>query len=468
MKILFIDPPFHRFMDFYRFYYPLGLAYMAAVLKKEGHEVLIYDAEHSPDSKSHTWKETLSSYDDYTRALDNEHHPVWQELKDILAEFNPDVAGISMLSVKVPSSLKVAAICKQFNEKITVIVGADHPTVFPDHTLRDPNIDVVVRGEGEATISELVYAIEHQTSLNQVKGICFKDQGVVVHTPPRELIADLDSLPFPDISALMHSETYRPLDFGAIMGSRGCPYACTFCGVYTIWSRKVRFRSVANVMSVIRWLHKQYGTNFFSFRDASFTIDRQRIIELCNCLIKEDLNLKWECTTRPDLLDEELLMLLLQSGCTNIRLGVESGSEKMLKAMKKNIDLNDVRKAAKLLNRHHVYWSAYFLFGTPRETKETIRETVDFINEIDPSFVTLSRFTPIPGTELYLELEHAGLINPGINWGLEGNQRFSTNYIYNITNDEFETIMKDIADIIDKRNHAKSAEMGKSDLRFKA
>ena len=468
MKILFIDPPFHRFMDFYRFYYPLGLAYMAAVLKEEGHEVIIYDAEHSPDSKSKSWTESVESYDAYPSAVQNDDHPVWQELREVLSDYSPDIVGISMLSVKVPSAQKVAAICKQFDKGITVIAGADHPTVFPALTLEDPNIDIVVRGEGEKTITELVRAILLHAGLQDVRGISFKENGVVINTPRRALIADLDSLPFPAIDALMHAKTYRPLDFGAIMGSRGCPYACTFCGVYTIWSRKVRSRSTSNVMSEIHWLHENWGTGFFSFRDPSFTLDRQRIVDLCTGIIHSGLKIKWECTTRPDLLDEELLNLLILSGCTNIRLGIESGSERILKRMKKNVDLSCVRKTAKLMNKHHIYWSAYFLFGTPWETKETISETVRFIREIDPPFITMARFTPIAGTAIYRELEKAGMINSLIDWGLEGNQRSSTNYVYSIPAHEFELIMQEVADFIDHRNCENSLKTGLYDLRVKA
>ena len=373
-----------------------------------------------------------------------------------------------MLSVKKASAAKVAAICKEFDRDVVVIVGADHPTVFPERVLGDPNIDIVVRGEGERTIVELAHALEEGRGLIDIAGIVYKEKGGVRHTPPRALIKNLDTLPRPAIQALIRPETYRPLDFGAIMTSRGCPYPCTFCGVHTIWSRTVRYRSVANVMAEIHWLHSTWMTDFFSFRDASFTLDRNRVVELCARILKDGLKIGWECTTRPDLLDDEIWQLLRQAGCMNIRLGIESGSAQILAAMKKNVDLDRIRETARLLNRHGAYWSAYFLFGTPLETKETIRETMAFIEEIDPPFTTMARYAPIPGSEMYMELETAGRISPGIDWSFESNQHLGSNYMHGIASAEFELIMQNVAATLEQRNLAKTAQMGMCDPRFKA
>lgn len=454
-------------MDFYRFYYPLGLASMAAVLEQDGHEVLVYDAEHSPDARSQTWIEASRNFAAYPAALKDDGHAVWSEIRSVLGEFDPDVAGISMLSVKTPSARKVAAICKQVKPGVPVVVGADHPTVFPEAALNDPHIDIVVRGEGERTLADLLRALEDGADLGGVGGIVFKENGGFRHAPPRALIRDLDSLPFPGIRNLLRPDTYRPLDFGAIMGSRGCPYPCTFCGVQAIWSRRVRYRSVGNVLSEIHWLHDTWKTDFFSFRDASFTLDRNRVTGICNRILADGLKIGWECTTRADLLDGEMWGLLKRSGCANIRLGVESGSEKILRSMKKNIDLDAIRKAAALLNRNGAYWSAYFLFGTPHETRETIRETMAFIEEIDPPFTTMARYAPIPGTEMYQELEKVGRVSPGIDWGLEANQHPGVGYALALESGEFEKIMQEAAVAIEQRNAKNTARMGVGDMRLK-
>lgn len=454
-------------MNFNRFYYPIGLAYISAILKQNGHETLIYDAEHDPYSTSQSWLEASGKYQEYISGLQNEAHYIWNELRDLIKEFKPDAIGISMLSVKYPSARFSAKICKEFDPDVPVICGADHPTVFPNIVLEDKNIDFVVRGEGELTILELVNALEKGTGFKDIKGISYKHHGQVIHNPDRELIPDLNTLPYPAITSLKNFETYRPLDFGAIMASRGCPFLCTFCGVCTIWTHKVRYRDPITVFEEMKMLYNTYNTDFFSFRDPSFTLHKNRIIELCNLIKASGMNIKWECTTRADLFDIPLLKLMTESGCVNIRLGIESGSKIILEKMKKNIDLEVVKSAAKLLNGENVYWSAYFLFGTPDETRETIEETVKFIDEIDPPFVTIARFTPLPGTEMYMELEDAGLINPYTDWCLEGNQSYQTHYVTLIDSKEFESIMYEIALKIDKRNALKKPHYGKGDLRLK-
>jgi anaerobic magnesium-protoporphyrin IX monomethyl ester cyclase len=467
MKILFVDPPFQRFMGFYRFYYPLGLAYMAAVLMKQGHLVQIYDAEHTRDANSLSWVQTSERYDEFLNALEDDSHPVWKEYRAILNDFNPDVVGISVLSVKFQSASKIARICKEFNMNIPVIAGADHPTVFPSETLKDPNIDFVVRGEGEVTILELIAQIEKGGELAAIPGVSYKEGNEIKHNIERILIDKLDDIPHPALEALMNFKTYRPQDLGAIMASRGCPFACTFCGVFNLWTRKVRYRSPESVLAEIKWLHENYGVNYISFRDASFTLRKDLVQALCEGIIQAGWDIQWECITRPDLLDNDLLTLMKKSGCVTIRIGIESGSEEILRHMRKEIDLDRVRAAARLLNQHNFYWSAYFLFGYPLETKNTIKQTLDFIKEINPPFVTLSRFAPIPHTEIFMELKNYGLISPDINWSMESNQRFSSSYVYRMSSPEFETAMKEVAEFVENHNLRNSQILGVRDGRLK-
>ena len=251
------------------------------------------------------------------------------------------------------------------------------------------------------------------------------------------------------------------------MGSRGCPYACSFCGVANLWSRKVRYRSVGSVIREMQWLKKDYGTDYFSFRDASFTLSRDRVEELCSEIMRHDMGVPWECLTRPDLLDEAMVKVMKQSGCVTVRIGIESGSRTILKHMKKHVDLDAVRRAAQILSKHGLYWSAYLLVGTPMETRETVKETLDFVREINPPFLTLARFAPIPGTVMYDELAHRGLISPDADWSMECNQRLRSHYVYSMTEEEFDQVMRDVAAFVEEHNMANSARMGASDRRLK-
>lgn len=251
------------------------------------------------------------------------------------------------------------------------------------------------------------------------------------------------------------------------MGSRGCPYACTFCGVANLWSRKVRYRSAASVIREMEWLKETYGTEYFSFRDSSFTLSRERVEELCAEITRRGMRIRWECLTRPDLLDEALVDAMKRAGCVTVRIGLESGSKTILEHMKKHLDLDAVRRAARILTKHGLYWAAYLLVGTPMETKKTVEETLAFVREINPPFLTLARFAPIPGTEMYDELAHRGLISPDTDWSLECNQRLRSHYVYSMTEDEFEQTMREFAAFVEAHNKANSARLGTRDDRLR-
>jgi radical SAM superfamily enzyme YgiQ (UPF0313 family) len=468
MRVLFIDPPFQRFMGFYRYYYPLGLASMAAVLREQGHDVLIHDADHAESAETLSWSAVAERHERFLRGLESQDHPLWREVSEVVRDFAPELIGVSVLSVKAASAARVAAICKEVAAGVPIVVGGDHPTVLPTQTLRDANIDYVVRGEGEAAIADLVACLMSgdPRRLADVEGLSYRAGAEVRHNSPREPIADLDSLPLPAIDALMQVDSYRPVDFGAIMGSRGCPYACTFCGVANLWTRHVRYRSVESVVGEMEWLRETYGTDYFSFRNASFTLSRKHVEEFCAELVRRDMGVRWECLTRPDLLDDELVDAMQASGCVTVRIGIESGSETILRHMKKRLDLDEVRRAARLLTRHGLYWAAYLLVGTPRETRETVRETLDFVREIDPPFVTLARFAPIPGTAMYEELERHGLISADADWSMECNQRLSSHYVFGMSEDEFAETLREVTDFLEAHNRSNCERIGTRDGRL--
>jgi anaerobic magnesium-protoporphyrin IX monomethyl ester cyclase len=469
VKVLFIDPPFQRFMRFHRYYYPMGLASMAAVLARAGHEVRVYDAERCDEGDTLSWTGVAGRHGDYLRGLSDERHPIWQEVEATVRDQKPDLVGITALSVKAASARRVAAIARKVNPGVPVVVGGDHPTIFPEQFLRDPIIDFAVRGEGEAAILDLVAYLERGRADAAIPaGVSIRTPGGIRHGPDRPPIMDLDGLPLPAIESLLGAASYRPVDFGSIMTSRGCPFGCTFCGVSTVWGRRVRNRSIPNVLAEIGHLNRRYGTTYFSFRDASFTLDRRRTEDFCDGLQALGLGVQWECLTRADLLDEDLVTKMAAAGCATIRLGIESGSPRILKYMNKPIDMDVTRRTARVLNRLGMYWSAYILIGTPQETSESVRETLDFLKEVDPPFITLARFAPIPGSAMYMELEQRGAINPEIDWSMECNQRLDSHYVSAMGEAEFEHTMAEVAAFVESHNLARSDQLHRQDLRLKA
>lgn len=453
MKVLLIEPPFHRFMAFYRHYYPLGLAYIASALLSRNHVVRIYDAEHDPSAKSRTYLETSQEYNKYLDAIENWEHPVWSEIRREISRFQPDLVGISVLTVKVPSALMIASICRDVCGNVPIVVGGEHPTARPQDLLKDDNVDFATRGEGELTICQLADSLEKADPVDSVAGLSFKSDGKIHHNNDRGLIENLDDLSVPARNLLANKETYRPVDFGLIMGSRGCQYKCTFCPNQNIWGTKVRFRSPSSVIAEIKSVHEEYSTDYFSFRDYSFSVNPKWTIELCKMIIQERVDVQWECTTRPNLISDETVSWMKKAGCTTIRVGVESGSRRILNEIGKDVSLRAVKEMARVLHRHKLYWAAYFMFGLPTETQEDIEKTFELIDEIDPPFVTMARYTPVPGTEIYQTLVNEGTIRENeVDWGQWGNQWLQIGFRKDISQEEFREATERIAKRIEEHN----------------
>lgn len=311
MRFLLVDPPFQRFIGFYRFYFPLGLTYLAAVLRQAGHEVLIHDSEHDPSCHSPAMKDAAASHHLYLEALKKSEHVVWQEYLDQLAEFKPDVVGFSVLTVKFASAVKLAKLTKEFDSRIITVAGGEHVTVRPQDAL-SAEFDYVIIGEGEQGILKLAQALGSNEPISRVIS--------------SSLVQELDTILLPAIDAIPNLATYRSLDLGLMMTARGCPFGCSFCSLFTIWGRQVRYHSVDRVVREISERKEKYGTTYFSFRNGTFTLNRRRVIELCQRFLDKRLEIEWECLTRVDALDSELLTLMKDAGCRTIRVGIESGS----------------------------------------------------------------------------------------------------------------------------------------------
>jgi len=266
LKVLLIDPPFQRFMGFHRYYYPMGLAYLAAVAGEAGHEVTVYDAEHASDGDTLPWEQAALRFDVWLDALSDLSHPIWQEAEEIIAKTSPDVIGISVLSVKTQSAGRIAEVAKRVAPGVPVVVGGDHPSVWPEKMLANPNIDIVVRGEGEVTFVELLGELTTRglAEISVPAGCSVRrPDGAIEHGPDRPLIDDLDTLPFPDLDSLIDLEGYRSVDLGAVIGMRGCPYDCSFCGVATVWTHRLRKRSPASVADELEALDKRFAPPYF-------------------------------------------------------------------------------------------------------------------------------------------------------------------------------------------------------------
>jgi len=403
MKILLIDPPFYRFIKYYNRFFPLGLAYLASILRDNGHQVLIYDADaNKGKAEEMDFSALEEKYPEYIRKVNDPSHPIWDELRDVLNEFKPDLVGICVFTAKVASAFRIAQIVKSQNDT-PVVMGGPHPSVRGDESLAiAPFVDFVVRGEGEVSFPQLVEAIEKKNPYKDVKGLSFRANGKLCHNPPAEFVDNLDRLPYPARDLLLNRDSYTSEDMGLIMSGRGCPFECTFCSSAGVWCRRVRFRSLENVIGEIQQVKSTYGTVQFSFKDDIFTVNQKRVLEFCRLLTESKLNVKWDCNARVNLINEPLLSKMKAAGCNGIKIGVESGSDRILKdVMKKNITVAQVKHAARLIHKAQIHWTGYFMMGLPTETEHEIFQTLKLMQEIKPDFASLSVYEPLPGTQLF-------------------------------------------------------------------
>ncbi|MBI5115638.1 radical SAM protein [Candidatus Poribacteria bacterium] len=466
MRILLIDPPFQRFMRFKCDWFPLGIGYLAAVLRNRGHDVRIYNAEFHDKQRYLRSSELLSSFNLYLDALGNNGHAVWKEIGETIRRYAPDVVGITAPTVKFASAVSVAAISKKLFPHAPVIMGGPHSTNCAREVLSRGELDIVVHGEGETTIVELIDALGAKSDLRNVQGISYKNpDGVITHNRTRTLIDDLDSIPFPARDLLLGNRVVDPENMGNMITTRGCPFRCTYCAAHTVWTHKVRYRSVDNVIEEIRFIREKFGTRQFTFWDDCFTLRKNRTLEFCEAIRSEQLDVKWGCNTRFDLLDEELISEMKLAGCNNVEVGVESGSPRILEAIKKGETLEKMREVAEMLNRNEIYWSAFFMIGFPQEDISDIARTLESIDTLRPCWCTFSIFTPYPGTELYENSVKTGLFPQDRDWSQFSHQSPHNSFTLHMSPGEFSEITRTAIRKFERYNRKPSLLLKKAKTR---
>ena len=444
MKILLIEPPFERFIGQRCEWYPIGLTSIATLLHEHGYTTKVYNAEHDNSLRYINTEVYLNSYNRYKECLNDDGNYIWQEIIHAITEFDPDIVGISVKSVKIPTTIKIAEICKRINKNIIVVTGGFHATNRPEDLLRSEHIDIVVRGEGEETFLQLVNSISSGShGFDNINGISFKGtDGAIINTQDRELMGALDNIPFPMRELIWGYGKYTPEQLGWIMTSRGCPYDCSYCNSKTIWNRRVRFVGLDRILEEIRYLKKAFNVTHITFMDDSFTVNRKRILEFCQMLIEQKIGITWSCLTRADLVDEEIVCRMKAAGCVKFDIGIESGSERIQKLINKGIDFSDVRRAAGIFKKCGMFWTGFFMMGFPTETKDDILKTLSFMKEVRPNWAYLSIFTPYPGSKFYDMAKNDGMISDDDDRSSFSHQSPNNCFSKDISNEEFRAITK--------------------------
>ncbi len=458
-RILLIDPPFYRLYKdehpYINYCYTNSLAYLAGTVKKETRwGVMMYHADFYPKHGHFTYRFlTGIGFENYLHNLKNVSAPIWQEVKATIQEYRPTVVGISCKTQTFASACLVAKLVKEIDERIMVVVGGPHVSLVGQEVLHCPEIDVGVKGEGENTLVEVLHAIDSQRELGNIKGIMYKKGGQFVENAPREFITDLDSLPFPHEIApevLKNYEQYPLAAFKNIFAIRGCPYNCFFCGSPKIWNRRVRFRSVENVIREIQGLQKK-GLKRIRFDDDTFGINRRYIVDLCQALINHCPGLKWSCEMHVTLVDDEMIALMKKAGCRLIQLGIEAGNNEILRAIHKNITIEQALVACKIIRKHGIDLEAFFIIGFPQETEETLHDTINAMKKAKCR-VTYSIYTPYPGTEGFEFCKRHGLIDENFDMALYNHQSPANFFCPNISEERFHMLASEIEALVDSIN----------------
>ena len=348
---------------------PIGIYYVGAVLKENHYDVEILN-----------W---------------NNINETPEKIEKTLLEKKPDVIGFSILQANRWGGIEIARIAKKVDPKVKIVFGGVSATFLWEHFLTHfPEIDFVVIGEGEYAFLNLIRSIEkgQDEHMGNIKGIAFRRKGKVVRTEPAEPIQDLDQLPVP----AKYFE-YRHLSL-----TRGCPGKCNFCGSPKFWGPRVRFHSAEYFVDEIELLYKK-GVNHFYFSDDTFSINKKQVIEICKKILEKNLKIEWVAISRVNYMNEEILSWMRKAGCIQISYGVESGSKKIRDSLNKKITTGEIEKAFDVTSKYGILPRAYFIYGCPGESRETIQETIELIKRIKPLVIHFFVLSLFPGTTLYTE-----------------------------------------------------------------
>jgi len=376
-----------EYTDYEEIFPPLTLLYTTSILKELGHELLAIDT--------------------------SGFNLPFDEVKKRLKKFQPDILICRFAIDTIPSDAKIVSFVKRINPKCLTFVRCKiiaDSKILREEVLKKYPIDYLVMGELEAVIPPIIEALTYQKKIINQPGLVYLKKGKVVITAKAPIIKNLDLLPFPGYQLSGGISCYqtgmqRP-PFTNIFSSRGCPFNCKFCSARNTYMA----RGTKNVVDELEWLVNKYQLKNFYFFDDIFTIDKKRVIDICNEIKKRGLKLQWSCGTRVDCVDSKLLKKMKEAGCVFICYGIESGCQEILDRNQKGFKLDQVVKAVNQAKKAGLYVYAMFVLGLAGETKETIKRTVEFVDKIDPDYAQYCIAVPFPNTPFFDEYHKNGWI----------------------------------------------------------
>ncbi|RLI49168.1 MAG: B12-binding domain-containing radical SAM protein [Candidatus Thorarchaeota archaeon] len=359
---------------------PLGLAYLASVVRNKGHDVKIIEAVGE--------------------------NKTFEDIRKEIVRYDPDIVGITATTSMIPDAYIVAKIAKRTRPDAIVVIGGPHVTFVPELTLKEcPDIDIVVRGEGEQTFAELLDEVKNHNNYERILGIAYRARnGTIRLTPSRPLIENIDSIKKPAFD-LINWDTYEfsGVRYATIITSRGCPFQCIFCSSSLHFGKKYRPHSVERVLSEIKILYEKYKIREIEFLDDTFTLNRKRAREIAHEIIKEGFDLSWAVSSRVDTFDKLTGEYMRKAGAHTVYFGLESGTQKILDYVGKRITLQQSREAVRIAKEIGLKTLGSFIIGFPQETKDDIERTISFAKHVGVDYAQFTIATPFPGTRLWHE-----------------------------------------------------------------
>jgi radical SAM superfamily enzyme YgiQ (UPF0313 family) len=364
---------------------PLGLLAIGSVLKRAGHQVKILDLRisNSPD----------------------------EELSSVMKSFNPQVVGIGVMTIECKYGFIDAAKVKELNPGVTIIFGGPHCSHEPRFILNDPNVDLMVSGEGDLTITELIDALEQGRDIENIAGIAYKKNGSYIRTADRPVIRDLDKFDqeydlinleryFNFQSSMDFFPVFRNKRFLPLVTSRGCPFKCTYC--HDIFDKSIQYRSPKAVVDEIEYLINKYGVREFHIVDDVFNVNMKRAKIVLDAIIQKNLNIhiSFPNGLRADFFDDELIDKMQRAGVYRMALGIESGSQRIQDMIQKDLDINIIYGVVEKLTRARMSVHGFFMLGFPSETRKEMEATIDFACDLGLTTANFSLVIPNPGTDL--------------------------------------------------------------------
>lgn len=395
MDVLLINPPLDKetTSKFPMSGVPLGIAALAAYLHERKVAVSVIDAP-------------IEGYN---------HERVSEEA----ARIKPRVVGISCLTENRYSVIKTLREIRKRLPNAILVIGGLHPTFTDEIMLKKYScIDIIVRGEGEETLYEIVEKTKNRKSLDDIKGITFRKNSSIVRNESRTVIKDLNKLPIPAYALFPMKKYPLPPDLRSkvkqtslLTTSRGCPMGCKFCETTVAWGRAIRAISTKKLFKEVRYLYSKFGIDYIRFADDLFTLNKKRVIDFCKLVIKSRLPIKFRIQARVDTIDEEMLNYLKKAGCDLIEYGAESGSEIVLKSVGKKIDTEQIKKATEMTKKAGIEAKFFIIVGCLDETPKETWKTFELIKDAKPDWIGINPLTIYPGTEVYEIAKHQKLVD---------------------------------------------------------